>query len=93
MSERLVEVVPEEGLHARPASKFVETANEYDAEIKLGQSGADELVSAGSMIAVTSLGIACGDEVRIVADGEDDEAALDVLETVLTTPEAEFADT
>jgi phosphocarrier protein len=88
--ERVVEVVPEAGLHARPAAKFVETANEYDADITVapvadGESG--EAVAASSMIAVTSLGVKNGEEVRLVAEGDDAEAALDALEDVLSTPE------
>ena len=92
--ERLVEVVPEAGLHARPASKFVETVNEYDATVKIGAADADDadLVPAGSMISVTSLGTKQGEEVRIVAEGDDAEAALDALERVLRTPEDELAD-
>ncbi|WP_122091084.1 phosphocarrier protein HPr [Halalkalicoccus subterraneus] len=84
--ERVVEIVPEAGLHARPAATFVETANEYDAEITVGPVNG-EGVSASSMIAVTSLGAKHGDEVRLSAEGEDAEAALDALETVLSTPE------
>lgn len=90
--ERVVKVVPEAGLHARPAAKFVEIANEYDAAITVapvedGESG--EAVAASSMIAVTSLGVKNGEEVRLVAEGEDAEAALDALEDVLSTPEGE----
>ena len=86
--ERVVRVVPEAGLHARPASQFVETANEYDAETQVGPAddGAD-LVDARSMLAVTSLGVGHGEEVRLVAEGGDAEAALDALEAVLSTPE------
>lgn len=87
--ERVVEVVPEAGLHARPAAKFVETANEYDAEITVApvEDGENEAVAASSMIAVTSLGVKNGEEVRLTAEGDDAEAALDALEEVLSTPE------
>ncbi|PSQ28476.1 HPr family phosphocarrier protein [Halobacteriales archaeon QS_9_68_17] len=87
--ERTVTVVPEDGLHARPAALFVERANEHDAEVEVGPVDGD-LVSAGSMIAVTSLGVAEGDDVRLVAEGDDATAALDALEAVLTTPEDEL---
>lgn len=87
--ERTVTVVPEDGLHARPAAAFVEAANEHDAEVEVGTSDGD-LVAAGSMIAVTSLGVAEGDDVRLVADGEDADAALDALADILTTPEDEL---
>ena len=88
MTERTVTVVPEAGLHARPASEFVQTANEYDCDIEVGPVDGD-LVDARSMLAVTSLGVGHDEEVRLVAEGEDDEAALDALETVLSTPEGE----
>jgi len=92
MPERVVEVVPEEGLHARPASLFVETANEYDAEVSVGPEGTadDDLVSASSMLAVTGLGVAGGEKLRIVAEGADAAAALDALEELLSTPEDEL---
>lgn len=35
--ERTVTVVPEAGLHARPASKLVQTANRFDAEVSIGR--------------------------------------------------------
>ena len=87
--ERVVEVVPEDGLHARPASVFVETAGEYDAGTRVGPADGDDddLVPAASMLAVTGLGAAGGDELRLVADGDDAAAALDALAEVLTTPE------
>ncbi|WP_435346997.1 HPr family phosphocarrier protein [Haloarchaeobius sp. HRN-SO-5] len=88
MSERVVTVVPEDGLHARPAAKFVEAANEYEAETTVAPVDGDP-VDARSMLAVTSLGVACGDDVRLTAEGEDALDALDALEAVLTTPEAE----
>lgn len=93
MSERVVEIVPEAGLHARPASKFVQTVNEFDATVEIGYVDSDNLVSAASMIAITSLGAKCGDNVRLVAEGEDADEALDALEQVLRTPEGELADT
>lgn len=90
--ERVVDIVPEEGLHARPASIFVETANQYDAETLVGPADADEadLVPASSMLAVTGLGVGGGDRVRLVAEGPDAEVALDALVEVLTTPEADL---
>jgi phosphocarrier protein len=87
--ERTVEIVPEAGLHARPASKFVEAVNNHDADVEAGPPDGD-LVSAASMIAVTSLGVGQGDKLRLVADGPEAEAVLDELEHILTTPEAEL---
>lgn len=83
--ERRVTVVPEAGLHARPASKFVETASEFDARVTVGPPD-EAAVDARSMLAVTGLGVEHGDDVVLVAEGEEAEAALDALERVLTTP-------
>ena len=84
--ERIVEVVPEAGLHARPASEFVQTANEFGCEITVGRADGDKAVSANSMLAVTGLNVDHGEQVRMTAEGDDAEAALDELETLLTTP-------
>lgn len=87
--ERTVEIVPEAGLHARPASKFVDAVNNHDADVQAGPPEGD-LISAASMIAVTSLGVGQGDQIRLIADGEEAESVLDELERILTTPEAEL---
>ncbi|GAA0267439.1 HPr family phosphocarrier protein [Halobacterium noricense] len=89
MTDRVVTVVPEAGLHARPAAEFVETANEYDCKIEAGLADNGERVDARSMLAVTSLGAGCGDNVALSAEGEDAEDALDALEAVLSTSEGD----
>lgn len=86
--KRQVTVVPEEGLHARPAAKFVETAKKFDCDITVRAADDDrDPVDARSMLAVTSLGVAEGDDVVLFAEGADAEEALDALEEVLSTPE------
>jgi phosphocarrier protein len=84
--ERIVEIVPEAGLHARPASEFVQTANGFDSEVAVGRANDDNAVSANSMLAVTGLNVDHGERVRITAEGDDAAAALDELEALLTTP-------
>lgn len=90
MTERVVTVATEAGLHARPADVFVETAKRFDADVRLSRADSDDVVAADSMIAVNSLNVRNGEDVRLVADGEDAREALDALEDVLTTPEAEL---
>ncbi|SMO69554.1 HPr family phosphocarrier protein [Halorubrum cibi] len=86
--ERIVEVVPEAGLHARPASKLVKTVNGFDADVSVGRAEDDEddLVRADSMLAVTGLNVEHGESVRLVAEGPDAEAALDAIEDLLMSP-------
>ncbi|MFB6244292.1 MAG: phosphocarrier protein HPr [Halobaculum sp.] len=85
--ERTVTVVPEAGLHARPASQFVQRAGEFECDVRIEPVDSGEAVDAQSMLAVTGLNVGAGEQVRLIADGEDAEAALDALEAVLTTPE------
>lgn len=87
--ERTVTLVPEAGLHARPAAAFVEAVNDHDADVAVGRPD-EELVQAESMIAVTSLGVESGDDVHLRAEGPDAEAVVDELARILTTPEEEL---
>lgn len=91
--DRTVTVVPEDGLHARPASAFVSTAGDFDAEITVAPAdGSREPARGDSMLAVTSLGVTGGDDVRITAEGPDAAAALDALEALLQKPADELDD-
>jgi len=71
LMERTVTVVPEAGLHARPASKLVQTANRFDADVSIGRAndGDDGLVRADSMLSVSGLNVGHGESVRVVAEG------------------------
>ena len=57
------------GLHARPATFFIQKANEYKSS----------RVNAKSLLGVLSLGIVGGTTIRIIADGADEQAAVDSL--------------
>ena len=89
--ERTVTVEPEAGLHARPASKLVQTANRFDAEVSIGRDD-DGLVRADCMLSVSGLNVEHGESVRVVAEGPDAEAALDAVCELLTSPVEESPD-
>jgi phosphocarrier protein HPr len=63
------------GLHARPARLLVEAAGKQPVPVKIGRSE-EALVSAASILAVMSLGVKGGEEVVLVAEGEEADAAL-----------------
>ena len=65
------------GLHARPATFFIQKANEFKSSIwiELG----DRKVNAKSLLGVLSLGVVKGGEISIIADGEDEVEALAAL--------------
>ena len=85
MVEREAVVVPEAGLHARPAAKFVKTAKGYSSDIVVIKDGAE--VNAKSSLRLMTLGAKHGDKVVIRAEGEDEEAAVDALVAILSEEE------
>ena len=62
------------GLHARPATFFIQKANEFKSGIWVEKE--DRRVNAKSLLGVLSLGIVGGTTIRIIADGADEEAAV-----------------
>lgn len=81
MSERTVVVASSHGLHARPAALFTQTAAKSGVAVTITKG--DRSVDASSILGVISLGIDHGDEVRLSAEGEGAEEALDALEELL----------
>ncbi len=62
------------GLHARPATFFIQKANEFKASIWVEKE--ERRVNAKSLLGVLSLGIVGNTSIRIIADGADEEAAV-----------------
>ena len=65
------------GLHARPATFFIQKANEFTSSIWIAKD--ERKVNAKSLLGVLSLGIVGGTKIRIIVDGADEEAALAAL--------------
>ena len=65
------------GLHARPATFFIQKANEFKSSIWVEKE--DRRVNAKSLLGVLSLGIVKGTSVTLIADGADEEAAISTL--------------
>ena len=73
------------GLHARPASLFVRTANAFTADLRVTDldRDPDHTVDARSILGVLSLGVSSGHRIRISADGIDEDAAMAALEDLV----------
>lgn len=68
------------GLHARPASLFVETANRFEADIQLRNLAEPEKwVNAKSILGVLTCAVKQGDEIEVKVEGTDEEAAAGAL--------------
>ena len=65
------------GLHARPATFFIQKANSFKASVWIEKD--DRKVNAKSLLGVLSLGIAKGMTVTLIADGVDEAEAIDGL--------------
>lgn len=65
------------GLHARPATFFIQKANEFKSSIWIEKE--ERRVNAKSLLGVLSLGIVKGTPMTIIADGVDESAAIATL--------------
>lgn len=72
-----VSVQNQVGLHARPATFFIQKANEYKSSIWVEKD--ERRVNAKSLLGVLSLGIVGGTNIKIISDGSDEQQAVDGL--------------
>ena len=71
------------GLHARPATFFIQKANEYKSSIWVEKD--ERKVNAKSLLGVLSLGITGGTNIMIIADGQDENDAVEGLAALVQT--------
>ena len=76
------------GLHARPATFFIQKANEFKSSIWVEKDD-DRRVNAKSLLGVLSLGIVKGTTINLIADGPDEEAAINALVELINSEFAE----
>lgn len=65
------------GLHARPATFFIQKANEYKSSLWIEKD--EKRVNAKSLLGVLSLGIIGGTVIKVIADGPDEKEAVEGL--------------
>ena len=78
-----VKVRNQVGLHARPATFFIQKANEYKSSIWVERD--EKRVSAKSLLGILSLGIVGGATIKVIADGNDENEAVDGLIKLIET--------
>ena len=79
------------GLHARPATFFIQKANEFKSTIWVEKD--EQRVNAKSLLGVLSLGIIKGSTIDLIADGTDEKDAVDALVELISSDFADGADT
>lgn len=75
------------GLHARPATFFIQKANEFKSSIWVERE--ERKVNAKSLLGVLSLGIVKGTAIQLIADGSDEEEAVEALIKLISSDFAE----
>ena len=80
MKEVKTTVVNPNGIHARPASLFIQEAKKFQSKITVENLGTGKAKDAKSILGVMSLGMTKGTEIRIVAEGPDEEAAIQAMQ-------------
>jgi len=76
-AEATVTLLNKVGLHARPASLFVRTAKKFKAKITVIKNG--KTADAKNILSVLALGAEKGDQIHLIAEGEDAEEAIKTL--------------
>ena len=88
MLSREITVVNVVGLHARPATFFIQKANSYKSSVWIGRD--DRRVNAKSLLGILSLGIAKGMTVTLIADGADEALAVEGLVNLINDEISEY---
>jgi phosphocarrier protein len=77
MKEKTVKILNRAGIHARPSALLVQTTKNFKSNVFF-QKGTDK-INAKSIMGIITLGAAYGTELKIIADGEDEEEAIEIL--------------
>ncbi|MDM5225999.1 phosphocarrier protein HPr [Cytobacillus sp. NJ13] len=81
MTEKTFTIVDKEGIHARPATLLVQTANKYHSDTSIEFNG--NKGNLKSIMTIMTLGINQGSKIKISASGPDGDEALAAIEEVL----------
>jgi phosphocarrier protein len=76
-ARRIATICNQKGLHARAAARFVKTAVQFDAEVRVRKNGTE--VSGSSIMGLMMLAAASGTAIELTASGRDAEAAVAAL--------------
>jgi phosphocarrier protein len=77
MVEKIITVKNRAGIHARPAALLVQIAKDFKSDIFLEKD--NDRINGKSIMGIITLGAAYGVEIKIITEGEDEQAAADAL--------------
>lgn len=79
--EKTITIKSTQGLHAQLANKLVQITNRYDVDIRLAYDHVT--IDAKSILSLMSLAVPYGENVKVVAEGQDAEQAIEEIENIL----------
>jgi phosphocarrier protein len=74
MTEQLVTIINRAGIHARPAAVLVQAAKDFSSNIYFEKD--NDRINAKSIMGILTLAATYGTELKIIAEGEDEEEAV-----------------
>jgi len=77
MTEKIITVANRAGIHARPSALLVQTTKNFKCNIFIEKNS--DRINAKSIMGIITLGATYGTELKIIAEGEDEESAVDTL--------------
>ena len=77
MTEKKVKVINRAGVHARPSALLVQTTKNFKSNIYFEKNS--DRINAKSIMGIITLGAGYGTEIKIIADGEDEEEAVEAV--------------
>ncbi len=84
MYSKETSIINQTGLHARPASEFVKEAKKFESAVQIRNvTGGHSPVNAKSIVRLLSEGMGIGTRVEIIADGPDEQLAVDTLTALI----------
>ena len=79
--ERTFEITNKRGLHARASHKFVQTVEQFDAQVTVSKDGMD--VGGDEIMELLMLAASCGSSIKVTAQGVQANDVLDELEKLI----------
>ena len=85
MVEKIFEITSSAGLHARPATALVQSVSGFESNVSLEYKG--RTVNLKSIMGVMSLGVPSGTEIKVTADGSDENEAIAAVSAAIAKEE------
>ena len=82
MMEKSIKIQLTGGLEARPVAMLVQVASQFESSVYIETDG--KKVNAKSIMGMMSLALGTGESVKVITDGDDEQAAIDSIEEYLS---------